>query len=131
VGGIAAAAGGFGAFKGLSRMIPDSGLQLGRFHIPKMAVVGVGTAVGAAALGGAGVGLSSTMPDDIKKIGISAAGGAAAGAAFGAFARGVGVVPGIIGGAALGLSASALLNDEKPAAEAETTPQEAAGTVGG
>jgi hypothetical protein len=131
VGGIAAAAGGFAAFKGLSRMIPDSGLQLGRFHIPKMAVVGVGSAVGAAALGGAGVGLSSTMPDDIKKIGIAAGGGAIAGAATGAFAHGIGIIPGAIGGAALGVTASALLNDEQPAAAEETTPQEAAGTVGG
>lgn len=127
VGGVAAAAGGYGAMRGLSRLIPDGGLQLGRFHIPKLAVVGAGTAISAAAMGGVGVGLSATMPD-LKTIGISAAGGAAAGAAFGGFARGVGVVPGIIGGAAVGISASALLRHDKPAA-AEPTPQDVAGSI--
>lgn len=129
VGGLAAAGGGLGAFKGLSRMIPEGGLQLGKFHIPKGAVVGVGTAIGAAASGGVGVGLSATMPD-IKTIGISAAGGAAAGAAAGAFARGVGVVPGMIGGAVLGVSASSLLRDDEPKVAAEPTPQEVAGAAG-
>jgi hypothetical protein len=48
---------------------------------------------------------------------MSVAGGAAAGLAVGKFARGIGTVPGMIGGAALGLSASALLKkDDKAAA---------------
>jgi hypothetical protein len=128
--GIGAAAGGFGAFKGLSKMIPDGGLQLGRFHIPKGVVVAAGTALGGAAVGGIGLGLSATMPD-AKTVGMSVAGGAVAGAGLGFAARGLGVVPGIIGGAALGLSASSLLKQDAPAAPAETTPQEAAGTVGG
>jgi hypothetical protein len=127
--GVGAVGGGLGAFKGLSKFVPSGGIQLGKFHIPKGVIVGAGTAVSAAALGGVGFGLSATMPD-IKKVGISVAGGAAAGAAAGVALRGVGVVPGIIGGAALGLSASALLNDEQPAKD-ETTPQEVAGTVGG
>ncbi len=128
--GVGAAAGGFGAFKGLSKMIPDSGFQLGRFHIPKAAVVVAGTALGGAAMGGIGLGLSATMPD-AKTVGMSVAGGAAAGAALGFGARGLGVVPGIIGGAALGLTASSLLKQDKPAAPAEVTPQDAAGTIGG
>jgi hypothetical protein len=128
--GIGAAAGGFGAFKGLSRLVPDGGLQLGRFHIPKGVVVAAGTALGGAAVGGVGLGLSATMPD-AKTVGLSVAGGAAAGAALGGVARGLGVVPGIIGGAAIGLTASSLLKQDEPAAPAETTPQEAAGTVGG
>ncbi len=128
--GIGAATGGFGAFKALSKMVPDSGLQLGKFHIPKGAVVAAGTALGGAALGGVGLGLSATMPD-AKTVGLSIAGGAALGAGAGIAARGLGVVPGIIGGAALGLTASSLLKDDKPAAPAETTPQDVAGTVGG
>lgn len=107
--GVGALGGGIGAFKGLSKLVPASGVTLGRFHLPKAALVGTGTALGAAALGGAGYGLSATMPD-IKKVGISVAAGAGAGLAAGAFARGIGVVPGLVGGAALGLSASSLLN---------------------
>ncbi len=128
--GVGTAAGGFGAFKGLTKMVPDSGLQLGRFHIPKGVVVAAGTALGGAAVGGIGLGLSATMPD-AKTVGLSVAGGAVAGAGLGFAARGLGVVPGIIGGAALGLTASSLLKQDAPAAPAETTPQEAAGTVGG
>ncbi len=123
-GGIGAIGGGLGAFKGLSKFVPDGGLQLGRFHIPKALVVGAGTAVAAAGAGGVGVGLSATMPD-IKTVGLSALGGAAAGAAVGGFARGIGVLPGIIGGAALGMSASALLKDDAPA-ETDTTDIEIA-----
>jgi hypothetical protein len=126
--GVGAAAGGFGAFKGLSKMVPDSGLQLGRFHIPKGVVVAAGTALGGAAVGGIGLGLSATMPD-AKTVGLSIAGGAAAGAALGGVARGLGVVPGIIGGAALGLSASSLLKKDAPAAPAETTPQDVVGAA--
>jgi hypothetical protein len=110
---IGAVAGGVGAFRGLAKLVPAGGLQLGRFHIPKAAVVGLGTALSASALGGVGYGLSATMPD-IKTVGMSVAGGAAAGAAFGGFARGLGVVPGAIAGATLGLSASALLKDDAP-----------------
>ena len=128
--GIGAAAGGFGAFKGLSKMVPDGGLQLGRFHIPKGVVVAAGTALGGAAVGGMGLGLSATMPD-AKTVGMSVAGGAAAGLAVGGFARGIGIVPGLIGGAAVGLTASSLLKKDAPAAPAETTPQDVAGTVGG
>ncbi|MCB0880171.1 MAG: hypothetical protein KDC46_14455 [Thermoleophilia bacterium] len=117
--GVGAIGGGLGAFKGLSKFVPEGGVQIGKFHIPKAALVGVGTAVGAAGLGGVGFGLSSTMPD-IKKVGISVAGGAVAGAALGAFGRGIGVVPGLVGGAALGLSASALLKDDA----SSSTPDE-------
>ncbi len=129
-GGIGALGGALGAFKGLSRFVPNSGLQLGKYHIPKGVVVAAGTALGAAALGGVGFGLSATMPD-IKTVGVSVAGGAAAGAALGGVARGLGVVPGILGGAVVGLTASSLLRNDKPAAPAETTPQDAAGGVGG
>ncbi|MCW2928316.1 MAG: hypothetical protein JWM86_2284 [Thermoleophilia bacterium] len=128
--GVGALGGGLGAFKGLSKLVPDSGLQLGKFHIPKAAVVIGGTALGGAALGGVGFGLSATMPD-IKTVGLSVAGGAVAGAAAGGFARGIGVVPGIVGGAALGLTASALLRKDAPAATEAPTPQDVAGTVGG
>ncbi|MCW2922183.1 MAG: hypothetical protein JWL76_2057 [Thermoleophilia bacterium] len=128
--GVGAAAGGFGAFKGLSKMVPDSGLQLGRFHIPKGVVVAAGTALGGAAVGGIGLGLSATMPD-AKTVGLSVAGGAVAGAGLGFAARGLGVVPGIIGGAAIGLTASSLLKQDAPASPAETTPQDAAGSIGG
>ncbi|MCW2924687.1 MAG: hypothetical protein JWM98_2091 [Thermoleophilia bacterium] len=111
--GTGAIAGGLGAFKGLSKMIPDSGLQLGKFHVAKGLVVGAGTAISAAAVGGIGFGLSATMPD-IKKVGLSVGAGAAAGAAVGLAARGVGLKAGIAGGAALGLTASALLKDDAP-----------------
>jgi hypothetical protein len=126
--GIGAAAGGVGAFKGLSKMVPAGGLQLGKFHIPKAAVVAAGTAIGGAAMGGVGLGLSATMPD-VKTVGMSVAGGAVAGAAAGGFARGLGVVPGMIGGAALGLSASSLLKHDAPAPAQETTAQDVAGTI--
>jgi hypothetical protein len=128
--GIGVAAGGFGAFKGLSKMIPDGfQFKLGPVTVNKTAAVLAGTAVGLVAGGAVGNGLSATMPD-AKTVGMSVAGGAVAGAALGGFARGIGVLPGIIGGAALGLTASSLLHDDTPAAEA-ATPQEAAGTVGG
>jgi hypothetical protein len=113
--GVGAVGGGLGAFKGLSKLVPAGGIQLGKFHIPKGAIVGVGTAVGGAALGGVGFGLSATMPD-IKTVGASVAGGAVAGLAVGGFARGIGVIPGVVGGAALGLSASALLKQDDKAA---------------
>jgi hypothetical protein len=130
--GIGAAAAGFGAFKGLSKLVPADGVHLGKFTLSKGLVVGAGAAISAAAGGGMGLGLSSTRPDDYKPIGRSVAGGALAGAAAGGFARGIGVVPGVIGGAALGLTASSLLRkDAAPAAPAPTTPQEAAGTAAG
>jgi hypothetical protein len=130
--GIGAAAAGFGAFKGLSKIVPNEGVHLGKFTIGKGVIVGAGAAISAAAGGGMGLGLSSTMPDDYKTIGMSVAGGALAGAAAGGFARGIGMKAGIIGGAALGLTASSLLRkDAAPAAPAPTTPQEAAGTVAG
>jgi len=110
--GIGAAAGGFGAAKGLWKLVPDGGIQLGKFHLSKGLVVGAGTAISAGAMGGVGLGLSSTMPD-LKTTGISAAGGAVVGAGLGAAFRGASVKGGGIAGAALGLSASALLNDEK------------------
>lgn len=118
--GVGAIGGGLGAFKGLSKLVPAGGVQLGKFHIPKGALVGVGTAVGAAGLGGIGLGLSATMPD-LKTVGMSVAGGAAAGAAVGGLARGIGVVPGVVGGAVLGLSASALLKHDDADSARELT----------
>lgn len=126
--GVGAIGGGLGAYRGLGKLVPEGGLQLGRFHLPKAAIVVAGTAIGGAAVGGIGFGLSATMPD-IKTVGMSVAGGAALGAATGGFARGVGILPGIIGGAALGLSASALLRHDQAAAPTPTTPQDAAGTA--
>lgn len=128
--GVGALAGGIGAFRGLGKLVPAGGIQLGRFHLPKAAVVGVGTALSAAAIGGVGFGLSATMPD-AKTVGMSAVGGAVAGAAFGKFARGVGVVPGIIGGAMLGMSGSALLQKDAPATDAPSLQDAPAATLPG
>lgn len=116
--GVSALGGGYGAFKGLSKLVPDGGLQIGKFRLPKAAVVGLGTAVGAGAMGAVGWGLSATMPD-MKTVGLSVAGGAAAGAALGLAGRGLSVRAGAIGGAALGMSASALLNSGSPKPPAE------------
>lgn len=131
--GVGAIGGGLGAYRGLNKLVPDNlHFRIPVINVPvnKQGVVLAGTAIAAAATGGMGFGLSATMPD-IKTVGMSVAGGAAAGAAVGGFARGIGMVPGIVGGAALGLSASALLRDEEPAAPAPTTPQDAAGTATG
>lgn len=113
--GIGAAAGGYGAFSGLQKLVPQGGVQLGKFHLSKGLVVGAGTAISGLATGGMGLGLSSTMPD-AKTTGISVAGGAAAGLALAGVARGVNVKGGLAAGSMLGLSASSLLNDEQPAA---------------
>ena len=126
--GLGAVGGVIGSSRILSKLVPDSGLQLGKFRIPKGIVVAAGTAIGGAAVGGMGYGLSATMPD-IKTVGLSMAGGAAAGAALGGMARGIGVVPGIIGGAALGMSASALLQGDAPEATQAPTPQEVVGAA--
>ncbi len=121
VASVSGLAAGFGAFKALSnsKLIPDGGIQLGKFHIPKVAIVAAGTAAGAAAAGAAGYGLSATMPD-LATVGMSTAGGAALGALAGKFAlKGVGVVPGMIGGAVLGMTASSLFkHDENKAVAA-------------
>lgn len=138
---IGAAAGLTGALAGLNKIVPDGGIQLGKWRIPKLAVVLTGGALGLGAGGGIGLGLSGTMPGlgtTAASVGVGAVAGAAAGLAF----RGMPTLPGVgglagrvavgaIGGAALGLSASSLLRQDTPAKPSETTPQEAAGTVGG
>lgn len=130
VGAVAGGGAAYGALRGLSALVPAGGVQIGRFHLPKAAVVAAGTAVSAAAGGGVGVGLSSTMPD-LKTIGMAAAGGAAVGAGVGRFARGMGAPAGAIAGAALGISSSALWRHDEPAAPAPVLPQDAAGSVAG
>lgn len=119
--GVGLLAGGYGAFKGLSKLVPDSGISLGKFHLSKGAVVGGGALLGAAELGGAGFGLSATMPD-ITTVGMSVAGGAALGLAGATFARGMTWQAGLAAGSMLGLSASSLLKQDTPAA----TPDPAA-----
>ncbi|MEO6866639.1 MAG: hypothetical protein ABI200_01305 [Gaiellales bacterium] len=117
---IGAVSGGYGAFTGLNRAIPESGLQLGKVRVPKALLTIGGTALSSAAAGGVGVGLSSTMPG-LPQVGMSVAGGAVAGAAVAGLARGVNLKVGIIGGAALGLTASALLRDDAPVRTAAAT----------
>lgn len=119
---------GFGAFKLADKMIPAGGVQIGKFHIPRGVLVGAGAAVGLAAGGGVGWGLSATMPD-VKKVGIAAVGGAAAGAAFGGWAKGVGLPAGIVGGALLGMAGSAILGKDEAAAKAPASPTEVVGAA--
>jgi hypothetical protein len=104
---VAGVAGGGVALKTLSKAVPAGGVQLGKVHLPKGVLVAAGTALAAGATGFAGWGLSATMPD-IKTVTISGAAGAAAGAGLGAWAKGIGVLPGMAVGAAVGITASAI-----------------------
>jgi hypothetical protein len=106
--GIGGLAGGVGALKTAQKLVPDSGFSLGKFRIPKAAIVGVATAAGAGGLGAVGYGLSATMPD-VKTVGLTAAAGAAIGAGAGVALKGLGPRNGAIAGAVLGASTSSLV----------------------
>ncbi|MCW2956560.1 MAG: hypothetical protein JWO69_1429, partial [Thermoleophilia bacterium] len=111
VGGGVGTVAGFTALKNL----PKGGVHLGKVHIPKGVLVGVGTALGAGALGAAGYGLSATMPGPLQ-VGASTVIGGMAGAAIGAgLMRGKGPALRLAAvGSGLGLTASALMKDDKP-----------------
>lgn len=118
--GIMGAGGGYGALKVLNRIVPDSGFG----KVPKVAVVGIGTVIGGVAAGGAGFGLSATMPD-LKTTGLSTVGGAAAGLAVAGVARKVSAPAGMIAGSLVGMTAASIVQDDHPRIAVDATSPEA------
>ncbi|MCW2949485.1 MAG: hypothetical protein JWN41_498, partial [Thermoleophilia bacterium] len=94
---------GAAAFQIANKLIPTSG-ALGKWHVPLAIASG---AVGAFAGGYAGWGVSANLPS-LGVVAASGAAGAAAGAGLGAWAKGIGMPVGIIGGAAVGVLASSI-----------------------
>jgi len=109
------------ANKMVAKIVPEGGVQLGKFHLSKGLLVGIGTAVGAIGGAGAGWGLSATMPD-LKTTAISTAVGTGLGAAAGALFGGIGIKTGAVAGAMLGMSASALVRGDEPKLSTPTAP---------
>lgn len=123
--GVGAVGGRLGAVKVLNKLIPAGGIG----KLPKGAIVAAGTAATAAAGGGIGLGLSSTMPDDLKTRALTAGGGLAAGLATARFAKGISYPAGAIGGVALGMSASALAKQDPQVLVDPPRAQDVAGSA--
>jgi hypothetical protein len=128
--------GGVGTVAGFKAMqnVPVGDIRWRGIHIPKGVVKGVvmtaGTVLGAGALGAAGYGLSATMPGPLQ-VGASTVIGGMAGAAIGAgLMRGKGPALRLAAvGSGLGLTASALMKDDKPAVKTVAPAEAKAATA--